>query len=101
MRLVQVPEHVKNARPECEVVSMGPPRGVPDEEVGTAQMLISPVEYGISNFPARRQYAYYKPTEADLKNLADGGVIEICQYGNVVQPFSAASWPPAPAEGEK
>lgn len=97
MELIEVPENIKASRPECVLVSMGPPRGVSDEDCGTAQMLISPVEEEMAGYPARRQYAYYRPTRAEAEALLAGGVIEFCQYGHTVQPFSARIWS---ADGE-
>jgi len=89
---IEVPEEALNTRPDCTVVSMGPPPGVSDEECGTASMLISPVEEQMTGFRARRNYAYYRPTQYELDRLNKGGFIEFCQYGNVVQPFSASVW---------
>lgn len=94
MEPIPAPEAVKASRPDCQLVSMGPPRGVSGDEVGTAEMLISGVDESITGYPARRQYAYYRPSDAELDHLRNGGVIEFCQYGQVVQPFSATVWPP-------
>lgn len=95
MNPIPAPESAKAGRRDCSLVAMGPPRGVSDDECGTAEMLISPVLEDMTGYPARRQYAYYRPTEAELEQLRDGGFIEFCQYGMVVQPFSASVWPPA------
>lgn len=95
MEPIAAPETAKTARPDCQLVRMGPPRGVSDEEVGTAEMLISGVDESIPGYPAKRQYAYYRPNTAELEHLRAGGFIEFCQYGTVVQPFSASVWPPA------
>jgi hypothetical protein len=76
MEPVPVPEAAKTARPDCSVVSMGPPRGVSDDDCGTAQMLVSGVGADIPGFPARRNYAYFRPTEAELEQLRKGGFIE-------------------------
>lgn len=100
MELIPAPEAARNGRPDCQLVQMGPPRGVSGDDVGTAEMLISPVSDEIPGYPARRQYAYYRPSEAEIEHLRNGGFIEFCQYGNVVQPFSASVWPPAPPASE-
>lgn len=100
MEPIPAPEAAKAGRPDCHLVSMGPPRGASGDDVGTAEMLISQVSNEIPGYPARRQYAYYRPSEAELAHLRNGGFIEFCQYGNVVQPFSATVWP-APAESEE
>lgn len=92
MNPITVPASAQASRPDCQLVRMGPPRGVSDDEVGTAEMLISPVGNDIPGYPARRQYAYYQPTDAELEQLRNGGFIEFCQYGTVVQPFSATVW---------
>jgi hypothetical protein len=89
MNPIPVPQQAKAVRPECRLVSMGPPRGVSHEDCGTVEMLISPVPAVVG----RPQYAYYRPTEEELARLADGGFIEFAQYGDVVQPFSASVWP--------
>jgi hypothetical protein len=75
---------------------MGPPRGVSDDDCGTAQMLISPVEQQMPGFTGKRQYAYFRPSARELEQLNAGGFIEFCQYGSVVQPFSASVWAPNP-----
>lgn len=93
MEPIPAPEAAKAGRPDCQVVSMGPPRGVSDDDCGTAEMLISGVGNDLPGFPARRQYAYYRPNEAEIEHLRRGGFIEFCQYGQVVQPFSASVWP--------
>lgn len=100
MNPIPAPEAAKAGRPDCQLVAMGPPRGVSDDDCGTAEMLISTPSEEMPGFVAKRQYAYYRPTEAELEHLQDGGFIEFCQYGTVVQPFSATVWP-APAESEE
>lgn len=93
MEPIPAPDAAKSGRPDCRLVQMGPPRGVSDDDCGTAEMLISEVTNEISGYPARRQYAYYRPNAAEVEHLRNGGFIEFCQYGNVVQPFSATVWP--------
>lgn len=91
---IQIPEPAKTGRPDCDVVSMGPPPGVSGDDCGTVQMLIRrPGATEIPGYAGRAQYAYYRPTTAELEHLANGGFIEFCQYGQVVQPFSATVWP--------
>jgi len=85
-----VPEAAKKARPYCKVVSMGPPRGVSDDDCGTAEMLIAPHETATTPGIGRAQYAYFRPNEYELQVLSRGGYIEFAQYGNIVQPFSAS-----------
>lgn len=70
---------------------MGPPRGVADEDCSTAQMLIG--RQTLPGFPGRAQYAYFRPSAAELELLNAGGFLEMCQLGQVVQPFSLAVWP--------
>lgn len=92
---IPVPEHVKAAHPDYRLVKMGPPPGVSDDDCGTAEMLIAP-QPAMAGFSGRGQYVYYRPDAEDLEHLAAGGVIEFCQYGQVVQPFSVQVWgPPA------
>jgi len=82
---------------------MGPPPGVSDADCGTVEMLLEPHHVQARNVfhrahPAgigRAQYAYFRPSEEELETLRNGGFIELCQYGSVVQPFSAAVWPPS------
>lgn len=100
MEPIPAPDQAKASRPDCKLVAMGPPRGVSDDDCGTAEMLISPMSEELPGFPARRQYAYYRPNEAELAHLAAGGFIEFCQYGQVVQPFSATIWAPADVQNE-
>lgn len=94
MEPIPAPDQAKVGRPDCKLIAMGPPRGVSDDDCGTAEMLISEVSTEMPGYPARRQYAYYRPSPAELEHLAAGGFIEFCQYGQVVQPFSATVWPP-------
>ncbi|WP_374457731.1 hypothetical protein [Nocardioides sp.] len=96
MNPVEIPIEARRARPDCRVVSMGPPPGVPDEECGTAEMLVSGEEEQMTGFVARRFYAYFRPTEAELAKLNAGGFIELAQYGHVVQPFGCAIWDAIP-----
>ena len=49
----------------------------------------------------RANYAYFRPTEAELATLNDGGFIEFAQYGDVVQPFGAAVWAAPSGEQRK
>lgn len=93
MNPIPVPDQAKAGRPECKLVSMGPPQGVSDDDCGTVEMLISPIVGAIPGFGGRPQYAYYRPTEDELEELRKGGFIEFAQYGTVVQPFSATVWP--------
>jgi hypothetical protein len=92
---IEPPAGPQAARPWCRLVQMGPPRGVSDDDCGTAPMLIQ--DSGTPPIPGypqgRANYAYFKPTDAELDKLRDGGFIEFAQYGPVVQPFSALVWP--------
>lgn len=92
MEPIAVPEAARAGRPDCQFVRMGPPRGVKDEDCGTAEMLVSTGQR-IPGFSGRGHYAYYRPSPEELELLADGGFIEFAQYGSVVQPFSAVVWP--------
>lgn len=95
---IPIPDAAKAGRPYCQMVNMGPPRGVSDEDCGTVEMLIAPSSAGgLPGFGGRPQYAYYRPTPEELQQLGNGGFIEFCQIGDTVQPFSAAVWP-APVE---
>lgn len=93
MNPIKVPDAAKTNRPDCTLVRMGPPRGVSDDDCGTVEMLISAGTDRIPGMDGRAQYAYYRPTDAELDQLRAGGFIEIAQYGHVVQPFSAVIWP--------
>lgn len=101
MNPIPIPAAAHAGRPWCSAVAMGPPPGVSGDDCGTVEMLIDYTEREkIPGFPARAQYAYYRPTETELEHLRNGGFIELCQYGSVVQPFSAVVWPsPPPAHG--
>ena len=96
MNPISVPPAAVAGRPECQLVNMGPPRGVSDDDCGTAQMLIQPHGHQPAGI-GRGNYAYFRPTPAELEQLAAGGFIEIAQYGDVVQPFGAVVWP-APSQ---
>jgi hypothetical protein len=39
-------------------------------------------------------YAYYRPSEAEIEHLRNGGFLELAQYGSGVQPFGLVVWPP-------
>ena len=93
---IAIPAAARAARPWCKPVSMGPPPGVSDEDCGTVQMLIEPTSVALGGNGAavgRAQYVYYRPLDAEIEDLRNGGFIEFAQYGQVVQPFSAAVWP--------
>lgn len=94
MNPISVPEVAQAGRPECQLVSMGPPPSVSGEDCGTVEMLISPFDTS-GPLAGRRQYAYYRPTTAELEHLRGGGFIEFCQIGSAVQPFSAVVWGPS------
>ena len=100
MNPIEIPAEARLSRPDCEVISMGPPAGVPDEECGTAAMLVSRRGEQMTGCPGRRFYAYYRPTETELERLNDGGFIEVLQIGNVVQPFGCAIWSADPAAAQ-
>ena len=90
---IPVPDEAKAGRPWCRLVDMGRPPGVPEEECGSAVMLIG--GRVLTGFAGREQYAYFRPTEAELALLNGGGFLEMCQIGTVVQPFSLAVWAPS------
>ncbi|MCU1677691.1 MAG: hypothetical protein JWM93_2449 [Frankiales bacterium] len=92
---IPVPDEAKAGRPYCRLVNMGRPAGVPEEECGSAEMLIG--GRPLTNFAGREQFAYFRPTAEDLAALNAGGFLEMCQIGPVVQPFSLAVWPVASA----
>lgn len=98
MNTIPVPDEAKAGRPHCRLVTMGRPAGVPEAECGSAEMLIG--GRVLTGFPGREQYAYFRPTQAELDQLNAGGFLEMCQIGTVVQPFSLAVWP-VEAEAEK
>ncbi|MCU1679232.1 MAG: hypothetical protein JWM93_3990 [Frankiales bacterium] len=87
---VAVPESARRLR-SGYVVSMGPPRGVGDDECGTVQMLREGAGDGMravgSGF-----FAYWRPTPEQLQQLNAGAVLELGQFGQVVQPFSLEVW---------
>ena len=92
MKPIAVPKCAKAARPNHEVVTMGRPRGVSEEECGSAEMLLG-YTHVMQGYNGRNQFAYFKPTEAELELLNAGGFLELNQIGQVVQPFSLAVWP--------
>lgn len=91
MRPIAVPAQAQRFHPGHRVVDMGRPAGVPESECGSAEMLLGshPVMTG---FSGRDQFAYFKPSEAELKLLNEGGYLELNQIGTVVQPFSLQVW---------
>lgn len=97
MNPIPVPASARAGRPECQLVNMGPPAGVSDDDCGTAQMLIG--GQALPGFRGRAQYAYFRPSLAELELLNAGGFLEMCQIGNVVQPFSLAVWPAHVVDG--
>ncbi len=87
---VPVPVLAKALRPEGTVIDMGAPRrtdGTPVPDVATANMMVLPDAHPELG---HMFLAYYRPTPAQLLALADGGYIEVAQYGAFVQPFSLA-----------
>lgn len=91
MNPIPVPDEAKTARSDCRLVDMGRPRGVPEEECGSAEMLIG--GRPLTGFPGRAQYAYFRPSAEELEQLNAGGFLEMLQIGTVVQPFGLAVWP--------
>lgn len=94
MNPISIPDEAKRGRFWCKPVSMGPPPGVNDDDCGTVEMLIA--DHADHPGIGRGQYAYFRPTPAELEILNAGGFIEFAQYGDVVQPFGAAVWSVAP-----
>jgi hypothetical protein len=78
---------------------MGPPPGVAEEDCGTVEMLVEPSSFRHLGGIPRANYAYFEPTDVELKHLQAGGFVELALYGAGVQPFSLAVWP-APAAAE-
>lgn len=95
---VPVPENAKRANPTHRVIDMGPPRGVADADCGTAQMLLG-TEPAMPGFAGRDQLVYFKPSAHELAVLNAGGLIEMNQVGNVVQPFALNVWAADQPEG--
>jgi hypothetical protein len=89
---VEVPSVARVARPFSRIVSMGPPEGVSNEDCGTVQMLVETVDDAIPGFTGRAHFTYFRPTEAEMEALRNGGFIEVAQYGQGVQPFSVTVW---------
>jgi len=88
MNPIAVPDSAKINRPWCQLVSMGPPPGVSDDDCGTAEMLIAPIESALPGV-GRGQHAYFRPSADQARVLLAGGYLEFTQWGMVVQPFSA------------
>lgn len=83
---IRVPDEAKQRHAPCRLVRMGPPKGVSDEDCGTAEMLRTD-EYE-PTFGAPAHHAYYKPTPDELAVLNAGGYLELTQIGATVQPFA-------------
>lgn len=102
MNPIPVPDEAKRGHPDCVLTRMGPPTGVANDDCGTLEMLIAPMTRAGVDLPGyggRSQYAYFRPSPAELEMLAGGGYIEFNQLGVHVQPFSAVVWPAAPGPG--
>jgi len=56
---------------------MGPPVGVSASDCGTAPMLVAR-ESDVPGF-GRANYAYYRPSPAEILLLTEGGFIEFAQ----------------------
>lgn len=97
MQPIPVPAKAKRMRPEHQLVTMGRPAGVPAEECGDAEMLLS-ARSPLTNFGGRDQFAYFKPTQEELDLLNAGGYLELNQVGTIVQPFSLQVWADDPEE---
>ena len=74
---ISVPESAQTARPWCHLVNMGPPVGVSASDCGTAPMLVAR-ESDVPGF-GRANYAYYRPSPAEILLLTEGGFIEFAQ----------------------
>lgn len=84
---IPVPEFAQREHPEHQVVDMGPPPGVGDDDCGHAEMLLGR-KPAMPGFAGRDQLAYFKPTPVELEVLNRGGCLELNQLGTVVQPFA-------------
>ncbi len=91
MTPISIPAAAALTRPGCTPIQMGPPPGVSDEDCGTVEMLVSPVP--LSSGVGRPHFAYFRPSPIELRQLLDGGFLELALYGNGVQPFGLAVWP--------
>lgn len=84
---IPVPDEAKAERgKECDVVDMRPPAGVSAVPQSSLEMLLSRAPY--PGFTGRGQFAYFRPTAEELIVLQNGGYLELCQIGRVVQPFA-------------
>jgi hypothetical protein len=84
MTPVRVPDLARQARPLTELILMGPPPGVSDDDCGTVQMLVT---NEVLPRIGRAHYAYFRPTDEELAALNQGAYLELALYGAGVQPF--------------
>lgn len=77
----KIPHNIDEVYPKNRKVIAGPPDGIPPEECGTIEMLNTHVEGGV--FDGMNAFrTYYKPDEAELKALNEGGYVEFTTFMN-------------------
>lgn len=83
--------NAQRSRPWSWKVSIGPPRGVSDEDCGTVDALVERAQ-GVG-FPDRIRIAI-ELEDGDLERIADGEPIWLTVFSDVLQPFSVDLDPP-------
>lgn len=82
---VSVPQSAKLEHPQLQIVNFGPPQGLGDEHVGTAQAQVGVwKENGVfDGAPVVR--TFWKPSEEELAFLQNnGGVVELIYFSETM-----------------
>lgn len=85
MEPVDIPDDARAYYPNSKEISVGPPKGIADEDCGTVKALCGNVNENGGAFdgaPAMR--VYYKPNALELELLRMGKAIEFAFYSNVM-----------------
>jgi len=88
--IVPVPEIVKQARPWAQVVDVGPPPSVTDDECGTANSLIEPGRLG--PYTVNEWRTFFQPSPEQIETLKNGGSIAFVMLSGQMIPHRAEVW---------
>lgn len=91
---IPVPDQAKAANPHHKLIQVGPPPGISDADCGTVESLVGE-EKQATGHVFKVFCDYWRPNEAELEQLRNGGFIELSQYAPQMVMHSMTVWPPA------
>lgn len=88
MNHIPVPDRAETAYPWATKRTLGPPPGISRADCGDAEVLID--DTSADDGMGLTWRAFFKPTEAEIETLRNGGYVQVHLRGNGLVPFGAS-----------